>query len=316
MIGILGSTCTGKSKLSVGIARSFPAEIINCDKMQLYSGLDITTNKMPMIEREGVPHHLLSEFEIDQSDQFNPNNIGFGEITATDFRWLASSRIESIRSRQRIPIIAGGSNSFLHALLSEHHVPGHDPFVTVHTNTNNRNLRYRSCRLLWVDVEWTVLKKCIDKRVDVMVEMGMVEELESHFDLKRATEKVYRGLDRSIGVPEMDEFFLEYAPLPTTPATGERKKKMRVGREKARLEEAIENIKRNSRILARRQVGKINILRDVYGWDLLVLDGTEAAKRKMQGMGKDKIEEAWERDVMRPTMEELEMFFAQYSITL
>lgn len=309
MIGILGSTCTGKSKLSINIATRFPAEIINCDKMQLYSGLDITANKMSMIEREGVPHHLLSEFESDDSEFDNPSNIGFGEITATDFRSLASSKIKSIQSRQKIPIIVGGSNSFLHALLSEHHIPDQDPFATVNINKNNNSLRYPLCRLLWVQVEWTVLKQCIDKRVDAMVEMGMVEELESYFDLKRATEKVYRGLDKSIGVPEMDEFFLEYPPRPTT---GECKKKMRVGREKTRLEEAIENIKRNSRILARRQVEKINILRDVYGWDVLVLDGTEAAKRKMQGMAKDKIEEVWEKNVICPTMEELEVFLLNH----
>ncbi|KAK4378362.1 hypothetical protein RND71_000224 [Anisodus tanguticus] len=54
----MGATGTGKSRLSVDLATHF-REIINCDKMQVYKGLDIFTNKIIEIEKQGVPHHLI-----------------------------------------------------------------------------------------------------------------------------------------------------------------------------------------------------------------------------------------------------------------
>ncbi|KMZ58265.1 tRNA dimethylallyltransferase [Zostera marina] len=294
VVGILGATGSGKSRLSIDIATRFSSEVVNSDKMQVYNGLDITTNKMPMVERQGVPHHLLGEFD---------HTIA-GEITPMDFRLLATERIESIRSRGRVPIIAGGSNSFVHALLSENHVPDINPFAMENTGSIC-GMKYRSCRLLWIHVGWSVLKRYIDKRVDDMVEMGMVEELATHFDRNRAVNKVYKGLEKAIGVEEMDGFFLQFPPLNPNRSESNRS---RVG-EKSRYEEAIQDIKRNSRILARRQVEKISVLRDVHGWDIRLLDATEAVKRKVEGAGRDEIEKSWEKDVMFPAMEEMENLF-------
>jgi hypothetical protein len=63
IVVIMGATGTGKSKLSIDLAALFKAEIINSDKMQVYKGLDITTNKIPPHERRGVTHHLLGELD-------------------------------------------------------------------------------------------------------------------------------------------------------------------------------------------------------------------------------------------------------------
>lgn len=73
--------------------------------MQVYEGLDIVTNKVPIEERKGVPHHLLGTI--------NPNV----NITSVDFRDMAIPIIDSIVSRKRLPIIVGGSNSFIQALV-------------------------------------------------------------------------------------------------------------------------------------------------------------------------------------------------------
>ncbi|PNX85327.1 tRNA dimethylallyltransferase 2-like protein [Trifolium pratense] len=74
VVVITGPTGSGKSKLAVDLASHFPIEVINADSMQVYSGLDILTNKLPFSEQNGVPHHLLGTV--------NPNF----EFTAKAFR--------------------------------------------------------------------------------------------------------------------------------------------------------------------------------------------------------------------------------------
>lgn len=69
IVVILGSTATGKSDLSIQLAARFNGEIINSDSMQLYKNVDIVTNKHPMEERKGVPHHLMDFLPL--TDSYN-----------------------------------------------------------------------------------------------------------------------------------------------------------------------------------------------------------------------------------------------------
>ena len=105
LIIILGPTGVGKSITSIRIAKQFDGEIINCDSMQVYKGFDIGTDKLPLNERENIPHYLLSI--VDASTQF----------TAADFAKLALKTIGSIREKGRLPIITGGTGLYLKALL-------------------------------------------------------------------------------------------------------------------------------------------------------------------------------------------------------
>jgi len=59
VVFVMGATGTGKSRLSIDLAIHFQGEIINSDKMQVYKGLDIVTNKITHTEKQGVKHHLL-----------------------------------------------------------------------------------------------------------------------------------------------------------------------------------------------------------------------------------------------------------------
>ncbi|KAH0756745.1 hypothetical protein KY290_020238 [Solanum tuberosum] len=61
VVFVMGATGTGKSRLSIDLAIHFQGEIINSDKMQVYKGLDIITNKITDIEKQGIPHHLLGK---------------------------------------------------------------------------------------------------------------------------------------------------------------------------------------------------------------------------------------------------------------
>ena len=60
LIAIVGPTGVGKTKLSIALAKHYDAEIINCDAMQVYEGMDIGTAKVTTEEMDGIPHHLLS----------------------------------------------------------------------------------------------------------------------------------------------------------------------------------------------------------------------------------------------------------------
>ncbi|CAN0916685.1 tRNA dimethylallyltransferase 2 [Linum grandiflorum] len=106
VVVIMGATGAGKSKLAVDLAAHFPIEIINADSMQVYRGLDVITNKVPVDEQKGVPHHLLGTV--------NPNV----EFTAKEFRDSALPIINDIRSRNRLPVVVGGTNYYIQALVS------------------------------------------------------------------------------------------------------------------------------------------------------------------------------------------------------
>ncbi|RWV91084.1 hypothetical protein GW17_00046659, partial [Ensete ventricosum] len=101
----MGATGTGKSKLSIELATVFDGEVVNSDKIQVYRGLDITTNKMPLV-------------------------------------------------------VAGGSNSFIHAAMAGRYDPRQSPFAAGWRRRTTRKeagaLRYRCC-FLWVDVDAAAL---------------------------------------------------------------------------------------------------------------------------------------------------------------
>ncbi|KAK0600595.1 hypothetical protein LWI29_016480 [Acer saccharum] len=102
-----------------------PPEIVNSDKIQVFKGLDIATNKVTEEECKGIPHHLLGVVEPGSN------------FTAKDFRIHAAKAVESIVSRDRLPIIAGK--------------------------------RYDCC-FLWVDVSLPVLYSFVSERVDEVKE--------------------------------------------------------------------------------------------------------------------------------------------------
>lgn len=106
IVVIMGATGAGKSKLAIDLASHFPVEIINADSMQVYNGLDVLTNKVSLPDQNGVPHHLLGTV--------SPNV----EFTAKDFRDAAIPLINEIWSRNQLPVLVGGTNYYIQALVS------------------------------------------------------------------------------------------------------------------------------------------------------------------------------------------------------
>ncbi|XP_052198692.1 adenylate isopentenyltransferase-like [Diospyros lotus] len=297
VVVIMGATGSGKSKLSIDLAtRFFATEIVNSDKMQVYCGLDITTNKIPMRDRRGVPHHLLGD--VRHPDTLAP----------ADFRRLAASAISGIASRHKLPLVVGGSNSFIYALAVKHFDPESDVFRDSDPDPVSTQLRYDCC-FIWVDVAMPVLDQYLCKRVDEMLDSGMVDELGDYFGSDPGPSR--GGLGKAIGVPEFEAYFRKFGGGSSRGGDGvgggtkEWKGDDPVRR--AVYEEAVRAIKDNTCQLSMRQVGKIERLRRA-GWHLQRLDATAAFEAAMAGGATAAI---WERQVMEPSVKIVKRFLAE-----
>ncbi|TSC84455.1 MAG: tRNA delta(2)-isopentenylpyrophosphate transferase [Parcubacteria group bacterium Gr01-1014_17] len=108
---IVGPTASGKSALAVTLARRFRGEVISADSRQVYRGLDVGTGKITKKEMRGVHHHLL--------DIANPKK----QFTVAEYKKLAREKISQIQSRNKIPIICGGTGLYIDALLGNIAIP-------------------------------------------------------------------------------------------------------------------------------------------------------------------------------------------------
>ena len=105
LVVVAGPTASGKSALALELALLFGGEIVNCDSLQLYRGLDLGTAKTPVDERRGVPHHLF--------DILEPQEL----TTAGDYAVRARRVLLEIAHRGALPVVAGGTGFYLQALL-------------------------------------------------------------------------------------------------------------------------------------------------------------------------------------------------------
>ncbi|KAL2855524.1 IPP transferase-domain-containing protein [Aspergillus pseudoustus] len=106
LVAVVGATGTGKSKLAVDLASRFNGEIINGDAMQMYRGLPIITNQIPVEERNGIPHHLISCIDLEKE----PWRINM-------FRNECLSLIDDIHARGKLPVLVGGTHYYTQSVL-------------------------------------------------------------------------------------------------------------------------------------------------------------------------------------------------------
>lgn len=249
VVAIGGPTATGKTALSVALAKAFGGEIISADSMQVYRGLDVGTAKATQEERQGVPHHLLDILEPEQP------------YSVADFTARAEALIQEIRGRGRLPLVAGGTGLYITSLLNgvrfapektdpairqalQQKPPGVlyqelqdiDPVYAakVHPNNLPRILRalelyqstgrrmseeqrisrpdvapYRSLCLCLTCRDRAALYRRIDHRVDRMVADGVLAEAELVWKNRAA----YRTAAQAIGYKEFFPYFEGEQPL-------------------------------------------------------------------------------------------------------
>jgi len=263
IIAIVGPTSSGKTSLSIKIAKQFSGEVISADSRQVYKGMDLGTGKVTKSEMDGVPHHLL--------DVVEPMEI----YTGAEFKRDATLAIEKIRNAGKLPIIAGGTFFYLELLRGNMQSAPVEPnpdfraSLAVYSNEelldklrvadfkraqsidpNNRRRLERSLEiietlgkvpevkpveseydwlLLGIDISKEQLHTNISTRIQHRIDDGMIEEVA---DL----------LESGVTKKRLDDFGLEYRYI------------LKYLENELSLEEMIEQLNTKSRQFAKRQL--------------------------------------------------------------
>ncbi len=282
LVVIVGPTASGKTSLSIVVAKALDGEIVSADSMQIYKGMDIATAKPTSQEQQGVKHHLIDFLDVSES------------FSVAQYCELAHECIKDIYDRGKLPILVGGTGLYIDSLINnvtfskadsdemlreelmieyeqkgvdylldilrefdeqsairlsveknpkriiraieifkttgitmtEHNLKSHDvesPYKTVIIGLNAENRE--------------VIYDRINKRVDIMVENGLVNEAQKHLEVKHSNTAAM-----AIGHKELLPFF-----------GGERE-----------LDYCIENLKMQTRRYAKRQLTWFNRNEDIH----------------------------------------------------
>ena len=264
IIVIIGPTGVGKTKLSVELAKKIDAEIVNADSMQIYKELNIGTAKITEEEKENIPHHLF--------DIVNPDDM----YTVYDYQKNGRKLLDELLTKNKKVIIVGGTGLYIKALLYNYEfkeettsydfskftneellikIKEYDNNTCIHINNRKRlertltkflnnnetsslgNDKLYDFSIIGLTTDRNNLYNIINKRVDKMVEDGLIEEVKDLYDKKINSKAINTG----IGYKELYKYF-----------NGE-----------ISLEESIELIKKNSRRYAKRQYTFFNNQMDV-----------------------------------------------------
>jgi len=122
LVFLVGPTAAGKTEVAIRLARKINAEIISCDSMQVYKGMDILTSKPTLVLRKKTPHHLI--------DVLSPSK----EYNVSRYCQEAGRKIREILSRGKVPLVVGGTGLYMSILL--------DGIFKVKSGNNSLRLKF------------------------------------------------------------------------------------------------------------------------------------------------------------------------------
>ena len=165
---ILGPTGSGKTSVSIKLAKALNGEIISADSRAVYKGMDIGTAKPSREEQQGIPHFGIDL--VEPSERF----------TVADWKKYAEQKIKEIQSRGHVPIIVGGTGLYIDALIYDYHFKGP-------TGQKINDSEQKSCSdrteikgeylLIGVKTEPAVLRARLRERVNQMFSQPLYDEV-------------------------------------------------------------------------------------------------------------------------------------------
>ena len=272
LIAVTGPTATGKTAMGMAVARSFGGEIVSCDSMQIYRGLPIGTAQPGREQRAEIPHHLIGFQDV--SDSFS----------VSDYVDAAEKAISGIYSRDRLPILVGGTGLYARSLLYN---------IGFDQNCRNDKLRERLYAISETDSEGLYQRlleldspaaekihpnntKRLIRALEYCLTTGkrfsdqQSWQTEKKYDYLmlcltyRDREKLYRRIEDRVAqmmeiglLEEADEFYRLSKSLPRLPTAVQAigyKELFPYFDGAVSLDEAIDNIKKATRHYAKRQV--------------------------------------------------------------
>ena len=258
IISVVGPTGVGKTKMSVELAKKYNAIIINCDAMQVYKNLNIGTAKIKEEEKEGIPHFLFDIKEVEDN------------YTVYDYQKDIRKVLED--NKDKNIIIVGGTGLYLKAALYDYrfeeetennNYDGYtneelyelckkkDASISIHPNNRKRLVRFLNKSdikpvepkkiynhiIIGLTTDRDTLYERINKRVDIMLDEGLIDEVKYFYDKGIRSKAINTG----IGYKELYRYFDN----------------------EISKEEAIDLIKKGSRHYAKRQYTFFNNQLDV-----------------------------------------------------
>lgn len=294
---VIGPTASGKTDLSIYLAKKLNGEVISGDSMQIYRGLSIGTAKATKEEMAGVPHHLIDIKNPDES------------FSAAEFQLLAREKIADINARGKLPIICGGTGLYIQSVLYDYEFGDdaadasvrkqieeeaarlgpetiHDQLKAVdpetaaafHPNNVRRTIRaleiYRltgeppskrkrqdapdekyEAAIVGITLDRPVLYERINRRVDAMLESGLLDEAKWLYSMKLDLAPAVQA----IGYKELFPYL----------------------RGEQTLQEAADLLKQNSRRYAKRQLTWFRNKMELDWFDLTIEDERNEKKQQI-----------------------------------
>lgn len=309
VIVVSGPTASGKSALALKLAEKYGGEIVSADSMQIYKELSVGTAKPDKSEIKRVPHHLVDILEPEE------------KFSAADFKKRAEEAIEDISSRGRLPIIAGGTGLYIDSLLysTGFSHPKENPKLRRELAEMNEKEGADAVYAILKSLDGDAAEKIHKNNVKRVIRA--IEIIKStHKSLEESVEKplgvspkyevlyvfinpdrqeLYRRIDRRVdemmeqGLLDEAKMLFERNVLPdatSVQAIGY-KEFFGVFRGEKSLSDAVDELKRDTRRYAKRQVTWFSRHKDAVRLkknELSLLEETEEFKRFIALLGKDK----------------------------
>jgi tRNA dimethylallyltransferase len=265
LIVVLGPTAAGKTDLSIRLAKEFSGEIVNADSQSIYKEMNIGTAKPSLSEINQVPHHLIDIVEPPE------------EFSVANYKKLAEKALEDIWKKNKIPFLVGGTGLYLDAIIYDYQLPKVPPNFRLRIELSGKTKEDLLTMLKKIDPEASLAidpnnKRRIIRAIEVVKATGKpFSEMKSKkeksdetlilgvdfYEREQLYQRINKRVDKMIAeglIEEVKNIAHKYGwSVNTFNTIGYREISQHL-RHEITLESAIDNIKKETRHLAKRQL--------------------------------------------------------------